>query len=432
MLISADWVVPVSGPPIRDGAIRVDASTIADIGPRDELIERHPHVTCTDFPGCIITPGLVNAHTHLSLTVLEGLIPPQEFHEWIGRIPIAVRALNRDDLAVSASLGAIECLMAGTTVVGDIAYGPEAPAAASDKGVAGMFFWEVLGIGGNDLEKQLQQDDFPDSPPKSCAGRARCGLSPHAPYTSGPELLRAARRLTREHNSGFAVHIAESPAEVELIMDGTGALSHLALRLASGFSAPGLTPVRYLHSLDALEGTVAIHCVHVPPSDIRLLANNAQGVVFCPRSNDYLHTGLAPITRLMNAGARIGLGTDSSASNTDLDLLKELRALIDRAPTISSERALRIVTIEGAEVLGLDNSFGSLEEGKQADLAIWHMPGTSDPIRDLVHHGSGDSIEAVMSAGLWRVRSGQPAFPTRNIELAAREATSKAAKALKG
>lgn len=430
MLISADWVVPVSGPPIRNGAVLVRSFTIADVGTQDELALRYPDASRSDFPGCIITPGLVNSHTHLSLTALGGLIPPQEFHDWISRIPHAVQALDQNDLAASTSAGAIECLKSGTTVVGDIAYGPEAPSAASDCGLAGTFFWEVLGIPGEELRHRLRADEFPESPPTSCAGRTRCGLSPHAPYTSGPELVRAVRQLAREHDSGFAVHIAESPAEVELIMDGTGPLAHLALRLAKGFDAPGLTPVRYLHSLDALDGAVAIHCVHVPPSDIRLLANTARGVVFCPRSNAYLRAGRAPVTRLLNAGARIGLGTDSSASNTDLDLLKELRVLLEIAPDITPERALRMVTIEGAEILGLDNSFGSLDVDKQADLAIWHMPATEDPIDDLVRLTDGDSIEAVMSAGTWRIRNGQPAFPTRNIELAASHATIKAALAL--
>jgi cytosine/adenosine deaminase-related metal-dependent hydrolase len=432
VLLTADWVIPVSGPPIRNGAILVKGHTIDEIGTIDDLAQKDPRAVRSDFPGCVITPGLVNAHTHLSLTVLGGLIPPQEFHDWIAHVPATVRALDQNDLAASASAGAIECLMTGATVVGDIAYGPEAPSAASDMGLAGTFFWEVLGIAGEDLERRLKEDDYPESPPKSCSGRARCGLSPHSPYTSGPSLLRAVRDLTRKHEVGFAVHIAESPAEVELIRDGTGPLAHLASRFATEFRTPGVTPVRYLHSLGALEGAVAVHCVHVPPADIPLLANQARGVVFCPRSNAYLNAGQAPVTRIMNAGARIGLGTDSSASNIDLDLLKELRVLIAGAPTISPERGLRIITIEGAEVLGLDDAFGSLEPGKQADISIWRMPSTDQPVRDLIEQGSGKSIEAVMSSGIWRIRSGQPAFPTGNIELAAKHAQIKAALALKG
>ncbi len=416
---------------MRDGGLLIQNGRITEVGSADVLASLNPAIQRTHFPDCIITPGLVNAHTHLSLTALEGLLPPGHFHEWLAEIPKAVNALDETDIAHSASLGAVHCLLSGTTVVGDIAYGPEAPSAAVDAGLAGTFYWEVLGVDGSRLAQRLHDDDFPDSPPASCMGRARCGISPHAPYTSGPSLLQATHEFAREHHSAFAIHIAESPAEVELLRDGTGPLSPLAAKLARGFSAPGMSPIRYLDSLGVLDNAAAIHCVHVPSVDIRLLAAKARGVVLCPRSNEYLHTGNAPVSRILAAGARVGLGTDSSASNTNLDLLEEARALKRLAPDLTAERLLRILSIEGAEVLGLEDVFGSLEPGKQADVAVWQIPGSNSPTEDLLRRGGRSCVRAVLTAGTWRIRDGQPVFPVRNIELAVSRATQKAADALK-
>ncbi|MDP2400794.1 MAG: amidohydrolase family protein, partial [Actinomycetota bacterium] len=155
MLLTASWVLPIRSDPIRHGAVLIHGSRIAEIGPADELLARHPNEPHKEFGGCTLLPGLVNAHTHLAMTCLKGLIPSRPFHEWIARIPTAWRALGADDIAASIAMGAILSITSGVTVVGDIAYGPESLAICADTGLGGTFYWEVLGIKASELPYAL-------------------------------------------------------------------------------------------------------------------------------------------------------------------------------------------------------------------------------------------------------------------------------------
>jgi len=429
MLLTADWVVPVTGFPIRNGAVRVRGSRIAAVGPIDELTKKHPDDPVREYPGATITPGLVNAHTHLALTCLKGLIPSQPFHEWLGNMPQVMAALDDDDLAASTVYGAILSIAAGVTVVGDIAYGPEAVAIAADTGLGGTFYWEGFGITRDELPQKLYDLEYPADPGRVCKGRLRCGVSPHAPYTSGPGLLRAAHTIAQAQCSAFAVHASESDAETELLRDGTGPFADLAASMAPDFEPPGSGTIAYLDKLGILEGTVAIHCVNVLPTELPLLARRAAGVVVCPRSNEYLHNGSAPVRRMLDAGVTVAIGTDSLASNTDLDLMAEMRALRDLEPTVTHEEALKMMTIRGAEVLGLDDYFGTLEVGKQADIVVHRVTG-EDPVASLIDEGGRSTVEAVMSSGVFRVLAGGPVFAVSPVERASHMARQKAALAL--
>ena len=211
MLISADWVLPIDREPIRNGAVRVHNARIAEVGSLDRFGDLGG-VPRFEFPGCAILPGLVNAHTHLSLTALGGLVPPSDFSAWLERIVPLIAGLDEDAMAASATLGALRCLEAGITSVGDVAYGPEALASAADTGVGGVFFWEVLGISASELRRVLQTAEFPLANEAAYGGRTRCGIAPHTAYTCGPDLLRAAAALAREHGHPLAIHVAESPA----------------------------------------------------------------------------------------------------------------------------------------------------------------------------------------------------------------------------
>lgn len=420
MILTADWVLPVTGLPIRDGALRTRSGRIEAIGtlkqmraatPDDDTVER--------FDGCVLMPGLVNAHTHLSLTILEGLIPPMPMTPFLKRVTAAVMAMSDDDFAASAAWGALECLRAGVTCVGDIAYGPEPLAACADAGLAGVFYWEVLGIDAEELSGELAEREFPADIGSCTLGRTRCGLSPHTPYTAGPELLRAMWNVSRRHRVGYAIHVAESPAERLVMQSDRGPLAETAHRLAHGFHAPGVGSVAYLDGLGVLDDAVAVHCVHLEPGDARRLKRAARGVVLCPRSNAYLHNGAPPIAELSCAGIYLALGTDSSASNHDLDLFEEARAARELDHTLTSRRLIAMLTHDGARVLGLDHICGALEPGLSADLAIVRTGSTADPETAVVRLGGRETVEAVMSAGLWRVRRGKAALPTIALERAA-------------
>ncbi len=429
MILAGEWLLPVSAPPIRHGAVRVAGPRITDVGTLEELTRKHPTDSVHEQPGCVIAPGLVNAHTHLSLSSLHGLLPPGEFTSWIARLVPMMAALDQNDFAAAAAFGALACLKSGVTVVGDIAFGPEAPAAAADTGVGGVFFWEVLGIGADELPQALAGCDFPVES-SSCDGRTICGLSPHSPYTSGPELIRAVYAYAKRWGYPHAIHIAESTAEIRLLTGGEGGLRQTANRLARDFKPPGSGAVRYLEHLGVLAGTIAVHCVQLMPGEPELLAAHAAGVVLCPRSNRYLLNGRPPVKALREAGARLALGTDSLASNESLDLFAEARDMLAADPGMGPERALEIMTLEGATVLGAARDFGSLEPGKYADIVSVAVSETNKPASAFVREGGPAHVRSVISTGAWRIIDGKPAFLTKDLERKNARVAEKAARAL--
>lgn len=430
MIVTGDWVLPVSGTPLRYGAVVVRDRTILDVGGRLEMQERYPEEDLSEHPGCVIVPGLVNAHTHLALTALDGLLSPEPFADWLERISPALRALDQDDCAASAAAGALLCLRSGVTVVGDIAYGPESLSAAGDMGLGGVYFWEVLGVEAHELGYLLERLEFPTDVMECRTSRLMCGVSPHAPYTSGPDLLRAAGRFARSRRVPLMVHLAESADEVRLLASGEGRLAPTARRLARGFTPPRTGAVRYAESLGMLEDAIAIHCVQLLPGEAALLARRARGVVLCPRSNVHLRNGNPPVAELRSHGVRLALGTDSLASNSSFDLLAEARALrrIDR--TLGAGTLLEMLTLGGARILGVDDRFGTLEVGKQADLAVFCVGETRHPFERLIEVGSAQNLRSTMCAGRWRVADGAPVAPTASLERANQRVAAKAARAL--
>lgn len=431
MLLTADWVLPMSRPPIRNGAVLVRHGRIAAVGTLAELGGGGAGAAPVPFEGCVLMPGLVNAHTHISLSALEGLLEPAAFDRWLPKIVVAMNAWGAGDYAASAAVGAEKCLEAGVTVVGDITYGAESVAAAGDTGLGGVFYWEVLGIRASRLTATLEEMEFPSAIEQCSNARVTCGLSPHSAYTSGPSLLKAVHQAARDMRVPVAIHVAESDAETQLLREGTGPLASTAQRLADGFRAPGSSTVAYLDRLDALAGATAVHLGHALPTDIPRLAATVRGVVTCPRSNRYLSNRLPRVGRMLASGIPVGIGTDSSASNDDLDLFEEVRALRASDPEIPSRRLIEMVTSMGAVALGLESRYGMLEAGIQADLVAFRVGPTDTPERALVSSAGRSTVEAVISAGEWRIMHGRLVRPLQpGILAAADQATERARRAL--
>ncbi len=430
MLIAGDWVVPVLGEPIRDGAVVVRAPVIADVGPLEAMRERYPSLPVREHPGCVIAPGLVNAHTHLALTSVARVVGRAPFPEWLGRVAAVMRVMDADDIAASCTHGALLSIRAGVTTVGDVAYGPEAPAAAADLGLDGVFFFEVLGIEAEELPQRLAEMEYPQDGESCRAGRTVCGLTAHAPYSSGPGLIQAAYGLAQQRGVPFAMHLAESDAEIRLLDSGSGPFVSLAARLAHGFAPPACGPVEYVHRLGALRGVIAVHCTKATEREMSLLAREAAGAVLCPRSNRILGNGAPPVRELRARGVRLALGTDSLASNDDLDLFEEARALRRLDATIEPQRLLSILTIEGASVLGVEDRVGALTPGRYADVIAVQTGPTDDPVGALLEHGRAATVRTVVSAGVLRVADGKPTVLSRPIEHASARVAEKAARAL--
>src|ERR1041385_880161 len=378
--IRAGSVHPVTAPPIEDGAVLVDdRGIIGAVGP-DQRVPVPPGAKALEFPDAALVPGLINTHTHLELTHLAGKNPEREFVAWIRTIRALKDATTPDEFARSAEQGVRDAWAAGVTCVADTGSTGAPLEALARLGGRGIYYQEVFGpdpakcaASMEELRRALHRlSPF-------AASHLRLGVSPHAPYTVSEPLYRAVADLARREGWPVAVHLAESHAETELVRDGAGAFADALRARGLALTPRGCSPVEYLVQRGVVQrGTLCIHCVQVGQDDVELLSRAGASIAHCPRSNRAHGHGTAPLAAFRRAGLRVGLGTDSVVSVGDSSLSAEAAAAgLDR------EDALRMLTIEGARALGLEREIGSLEVGKQADLAVF--PST------ILHHPAPSS-----------------------------------------
>jgi 5-methylthioadenosine/S-adenosylhomocysteine deaminase len=420
-VVSADWVVPIEGEPIAEGAVAIaDDGRIAAVGRRGELGEGER------FDGCVITPGFVNCHSHLEYAVYAGFGDGLAFPAWIAIHVERKQKLDLDDMRAIATDGALACLQSGITTVGDCSFAGAAAEAAAATGLRARVYVEAFSLGGTTIERfeRIRERIAP-----VLSDRVRLGVSPHAPYTCTLELYEECAAL----GLPTATHLAESIAEGEFLIDGSGDWSSFGEMLVS---PPGETGVRMLAKAGLLgPNLMAAHCVHVDAEEIELLATHGVGVAHCPRSNGILGCGVAPLAELLEAGVAVGIATDSPASTPSFDLFEELRAAIVGAraraqspEALSAERALELATLGGAKVLGMDGEVGSLVPGKWADLTAVTLEGSpfepvENPATAVVLGGSPDRVVATLVAGEDVYRRGTSAWP--DTRKAARKARSR-------
>jgi 5-methylthioadenosine/S-adenosylhomocysteine deaminase len=420
-VVSADWVVPVEGDPIRDGAVAIaDDGTVAAVGPTAEL------GTGEQFEGCAIAPGFVDCHSHLEYAVYAGFGDGLPFSSWIGMHVARKSLLDLDDMRAIATDGAVECLRTGITTVGDCSFSGAAAEAAAETGLRAIVYLEVF---GRDACALARFEELRGRVEPFLSERVRLGVSPHAPYTCTLELYEACAGL----GLPIATHLGESVSERRYLLDGSGDWASFAELLVP---PPGTTGIRLLAEAGLLGPTLtAAHCVDVDAEEIGLLAGSGVGVAHCPRSNGYLGCGVAPLEELLAAGIPVGIATDSPASTPSFDLFEEARTAIvaarawaGRPDALSAARALELATIGGARVLGMDAEVGSLVPGKQADLAVVSLEDSpfapvEDPVVSLVLGGSPERVAATLVAGEDRYRRGTTAWP--DSRRAARRARSR-------
>jgi cytosine/adenosine deaminase-related metal-dependent hydrolase len=402
-VLSADWVLPVDGEPIADGAVALDGDRIAAVGTRDDLGEGER------FDEAVILPGLVNAHTHLEYAVYAGFGDGQAFGPWLATHIERKGRIGWDEFVAIARLGAAESLRSGVTTIADASFSGAALVAAADLGLAGIVALEVF---GSDVEAACES--LSERRERVAAHETpllRLGISPHAPYSVSPDLYRA---VWDEGARPVVTHVAESADELAYLADGSGPIAAV-----SEIEPPGTTPVRFLAREGLLGSDVlAAHCVKVDAEEIALLAEHDVAVAHCPRSNALLGCGVAPLAELLAAGIRVGLGTDSPASTPSFDLFEELRATVyaararaERPDALSPELALELATLRAARALGLDDEVGSLAPGKRADLAVVSLAGSpylpwESPAAAIVFGGSPERVELTLVAGEERYRKG--------------------------
>ncbi len=407
-IIAADHVLPISSEPIANGAVAIDGVQIAAVGTRDEIAHQFPGIDIEDLGEAAIMPGMVNCHSHLEITSMRGCLDDVEhdFAAWLLKLNGLRAELSDEDILAAAVNGAIEGARAGVTCFGDIGrMGHAGVHALKTVGLRGIVFQETEFSPDN----RTADDNFLTLAAKFEQLKSeetelvRVGLSPHSPYTVGSRLFELIAQYSILNRVPLTIHAAESMDEHELMTQGTGFFTSVYEKYGIDWNSPHCTPIEYLERLGVLSTQPLLaHCVVVSDSDIKRIASNGAKIAHCPKSNAKFGHGYAPFEAFLDAGIAVGLGSDSVASNNTCDLLEESRfaALVARNRTncgsphevrafsspkfISAKQMLETATLGGAKALGLDHLIGTLDPGKQADIAVISLANIAQqPVSDV-------------------------------------------------
>lgn len=354
-----------------------------------------------DLGNVAVLPGFVNAHTHLDLTGLRGLAPPRlPLPDWLRLVIAHRRTRSPEQVEADVRAGLAECVRTGTTLVGDISGDGGSWKVLADCGIRAVVFRELLGLPRDrahaaEVTARAWLEEHP--PTTTC----RPGLSPHAPYSVRGELLSRAATLAREHGTPLAIHLAETAEELELVQHRRGAF--VAFLQDLGVWAPdgpvgSLEEVLYTGVGRGSVSRLLVHGNYLPPDTV---LDPGDSIVYCPRTHAAFGHPSHPFREFLRRGNRVALGTDSLASNPDLDLLEEVRFLRRTCADVPGEVLLRMATLAGAEALGWAEVTGSLEAGKSADLVVVPLAGCEedDPYERVL---SGRApVRRVLFRGVW-------------------------------
>jgi cytosine/adenosine deaminase-related metal-dependent hydrolase len=411
MILRARVVVPVSQPPIENGAVIVSGNRIRAVGSWPDL---QPHATgeMADLGEVILLPGLVNAHCHLDYTDMAGLLPPPKtFTDWIHLMISAKAQWGYADYARSWLNGARMLLQTGTTTVADIEVVPDLLPEVWDATPLRVFsFLEMTGIRAR-REPRVVLREAVEKIDSLAHPRCRASLSPHAPYSTLPELLRLSAREARRRRLTITTHVAESAQEFEMFVHARGAMHAWLKRNERDMADCGLgSPVEHLARNVVLgKNLLAVHANYLGPKDAALLAERKVSVVHCPRSHFYFKHRPFPLGRLLKAKVNVCLGTDSLATvyktrreKAELNLFEEMRALAGGHPRLSPKKILQMATVNGAKALGMAGRIGELSKNAFADLIAIPFSGKcSDAFEATVNFH--DHIHVSMIGGKWAI-----------------------------
>jgi len=399
--LAARWVLPVVAPAIERGAVLLSGEgRIVAVGP-DAAVPRPPDALAEEYADGILLPGLVNAHTHLELTGLDGYPPDPDFAAWIRRVRTLKAERSADTFLEAARAGLAECYASGVTTIADTGDSGAVIRAMAEQGASGIVYQEVFGPHPDQCAESLAGLQLRVAElGRFATGRLRIGVSPHAPYTVSGPLFRSVARWAKAERMPIAVHIAESAAETELLAHGIGAFAEAWRGRQIPLPVPlGRTPVAWLGDHEVLSPeTLCIHAVRTDSADRALLAREGCSVAHCPLSNAAHGHGHARLSALLEAGLRIGLGTDSVMSVGRLDLLAEARAARMLAQ-LTADAALRLCTIEGARALGIPHEVGTLEPGKWGDCVVIQCGARAVAPEDQVLASGLQDVRATLLGG---------------------------------
>jgi 5-methylthioadenosine/S-adenosylhomocysteine deaminase len=422
-IITADWVVPVEphDTVLTDHAIVVRDGLIEAILPTRDAEARYQPEQRFDRPGHVITPGLINAHTHSPMGLLRGMADDLPLMTWLTEHmwPAEQANVSSEYVQQGSELAIAEMLRGGTTLFSDMYFFPEATARAARRAgmraAVGMIMIDFASPYGDGPEDYIQKglalhDEWRDDP------MIQTLFTPHAPYSVANEYLERLRTLADELEVPVHTHVHETAQEV-----------------SDGEAANGERPIASLERLGLLNSDlIAVHMTQLTDDEIQRVAACGASVVHCPESNLKLASGFCPVKALMDAGINVALGTDGAASNNDLDMIGEMRTAALLAKGVSADPAaasdastLRMATLNGARALGLQERIGSLVPGKEADLIAVDLnaPATQpvyNPISQLIYAAGRDQVQDSWIAGQHVLNRGR--LTTVDSDIAIRQA----------
>jgi len=384
----------------KQGSVVVKGSKILDIGETTEIEKKYESRTVINAEGKIVMPGLVNTHNHLTMTVFRGLADDLQLQEWLNEyiFPAEAKFINAETVRIGSELAMVEMIHSGTTTFNDMYFYEDEVAKAA----------KLIGMRGI-VSESFMDFPVPNNPTTTHTEEyirmmydkykndelVTIGVGMHSPYTCSAELIKKGMKLAKELDINYHIHVAETKWEHDLIMQ-----------------KQGVSPVKYLDNLGVMQNNVvAAHSVWLDENDIKIYAERGVGAAHNPECNMKLASGVAPIPQMVEANVKVGLGTDGTASNNNLNLFQEMQTmslvhkLWSKNPTvIPAKTALQIATIGSAKVLNLDKQIGSLEVGKKADIILLDMTkSNTTPLYDvysaLAYSFNGSDVTDVIING---------------------------------
>ena len=378
--INADWVLPITSPPIKDGIVLTDGKAIKAVGSGKEL-SKFPYDEIIDCSGKIILPGFVNAHSHLELTGFRGKIEKGlPFTDWARKVVSIRKDITENEIATAIKDGLDELISSGVTTAGDFSQTGITAKILNERGLRGTVFLEFSGFNPEQKDEKLRQlkellnyeIDSKLITHHSSLITVNFGIAPHAPYSVSPELLKESHNFAQEKRLPLAIHISEMLEEIEFIKNGSGAMKDLLIDFGvwnDKWMPPQTTPVQYLQNMGILKGAIGIHLNIVTEDDIRILKENDVSVVYCPGSNKWFGRNWKyPLREFLNNDINVVIGTDSLSSNEKLNMFYEMRVLKENFPDLENNIILKMATVNGAKAIGFEGEAGEIAVGRKADI----------------------------------------------------------------
>lgn len=401
-LLAARWIVPVEpdGAVFENYALALEDGRIVDLLPVAEARIKYPAAREESFPCHALIPGLVNAHTHTSMTLLRGIADDMPLMKWLMDHvwPLEQKWVGERFVSDGTDLAMAEMLRGGITCFNDMYFFPDISARQASRCgmriVAGMILVDFPSAWASGPDEYLSKglelfDEFRNDP------LVKVAFAPHAPYSVSDGPLVKMRTLAAELDLPIHMHVHETADEIE-----------------QSRKQYGMRPLQRLSQLDLIgPGFMAVHMTQLTDAEIEILATSGTNVITCPESNLKLASGFCPVAKLVEAGVNVAIGTDGAASNNDLDMMGEMRltallakAVAKDAAVIPAHYALKMATLNGARALGLDAEIGSLLPGKAADITAVRLGDIETqplyhPVSDLVYAASRHQISDVWVAG---------------------------------